>query len=162
MKSLSVWWQNLPGRERRLMLAGAVLIGFTALFLFIGKPLYHHYQQLQQDLTDARTAQMQMQQQRNTILSLQGNGDNTPAITGGSLHTAVISELKQLQLDGTGTSTEEKDKDTVTLKLEDKPFDTLILFLGNLETRYAAHATRMTLQPAKQTGAVNADLDLER
>lgn len=151
-----------PPRERRLVIIGAILIGLTLVWLFIWKPLASRHQLLQQDLQDAQATRLQMQQQRTTLLTAQGTTGNQPANTGGSLHSNVINELKQFQLDGTGTGTEEKDKDTVILKLEGKPFDPLAQFLATMETRYAARTSRMTLKPAKDTGTVDAEITLER
>jgi general secretion pathway protein M len=159
---MNAWWQNLPPRERRLVIGGAILIGLTILWLFIWKPLANRHQLLQQDLQDAQATYLQMQQQRTAILAAQGKSGTQPANTGGSLHGNVITEIKQYQLDGAGTSTEEKDKDTVILKLEGKPFDPLAQFLARMESSYAARPSRMTLKPAKGTGTVDAEITLER
>lgn len=158
---MKTWWQSLAASERRLVTWGAVLIGLTMLWLFIWKPLNSHHQLLQQDLADAQAAHAEMQQQRTEILALRGASPGSVA-AGGSLHTTVIAALKQFQLDGTGTTSEEKDKKTVTLKLEAKPFDTLVQFLAMMETQHAANTTAMTLKPAGKPGTVDAQITLER
>lgn len=160
---MKAWWQNLSASERRLLSIGAALISLTLLWLFVWKPLSAHHQLLQQDLEDAQAAHAEMQRQRAEILTLRGVTPNAPAVaTSGSLHTSVIAALKQFQLDGTGTSSEEKNKNTVTLKLQAKPFNTLVQFIARMETQHAANTTSMTLKPADKPGTVDAQITLER
>lgn len=158
---MNAWWQNLNTRERRLVRFGMTLVGITLLWLLIWKPLSNHRQLLQQDVEDARAANSEMQARRAEILALRTNGNAAPT-TSGSLHTAVISTLERLQLDGDGTSSAETDKNTVTLKLEGKPFDALAQFLAAIESEQAAQTTRLTLKPAAQPGTVDAEVTLER
>ncbi|MFN3786270.1 MAG: type II secretion system protein GspM, partial [Thiothrix sp.] len=133
----------------------------TLLWLLVWKPLSNHRQLLQQDLEDARAVYSEMQARRAEILALRNNS-NALSATNGSLHTAVISTLERFQLDGEGTSSEETDKNTVSLQLENKPFDALAQFLAAIESEQAAKTTRMTLKPAAKPGTVNAELTLER
>lgn len=161
---MKTWWFSLNAREKRLVLIVASLLGVAMLWLLVGKPLVNYHQLVQQDLEDALAINRDMQQQRSSIVALQGNASagGQALQTGGSLHSAVIATLKRYQLDGAGTSTEEKDKNSVTLKLEGKPFNPLAQCLAQLESQYAAFATTMSLKPGKTTGTVDADITLER
>ncbi|QLQ33147.1 MAG: type II secretion system protein M [Candidatus Thiothrix singaporensis] len=51
---MKTWWNSLAPRERQLVMAGAILIGLTLVWLFVWRPLASHHQLLQQDLADAR------------------------------------------------------------------------------------------------------------
>lgn len=159
---MKTWWNSLAPRERQLVMAGAILIGLTLVWLFVWRPLASHHQLLQQDLADAQAANLEMQSRRTEILNLRGASPAAAAAPGSSLHTAVIAALKQFQLDGAGATSEEKDKNSVSLKLEGKPFDALAQFLALMETQHAALATRMDMKPAAKPGAVDAQITLER
>jgi type II secretory pathway component PulM len=159
---MKVWWDTIAASERRLLLIGAGLIGLTVLWLFVWRPLAAHHQLLQLDVETAQAAQTEMQSQRGEILALRGTSPGAIAASNGSLHTAVIAALKQFQLDGTGTTSDEKDKKTVNLKLEAKPFDTLVKFLAAMETQQAANTTNMSLKPAAKPGTVDAQITLQR
>lgn len=159
---MKAWWNNLNQRERGLVMIAALLVMLALLWMLIGKPLYNHHRLLQQDLADAQAIQQQLQQQRSDIMKLRGGGTSQPVTSNGSLHSAVIDALKQFQLDGEGSSSEGKTRDSVTMKMENKPFDALARFLSHMDTRYAARVTRMTLKPADKTGAVDAEITLER
>ena len=159
---MKAWWKNLAASERRLVMMGAGLIGLTVLWLFLWKPLAAHHELLQLDLADAQAAHTEMQSQRGEVLALRGASPGAAPASNGSLHTAVIAALKQFQLDGAGTTSDEKDKKTVNLKLEAKPFDTLVKFLAAMETQQAANTTSMSLKPADKPGTVDAQITLQR
>lgn len=159
---MNAWWQGLNKRERNLVLVAAALVVLALGWMLVWKPLAQYKAFLQQDLQDAQEVRLQLQQQRAEILKLRGESSDQPVTAGSSLYTTVLGLLKQHQLDGEGTSSEEKDRDTVTLKLENKPFDPLIRLLAQVESRFAAHATSMTLKPAKEAGLVDAQITLQR
>ncbi len=158
---MNAWWQGLNKRERNLVIATAVFTLLALGWMLIWKPLAQYKTLLKMDIEDAQETHLLMQQQRAEILKLRNAGNNQPT-TAGSLYTGILGLLKQNKLDGEGASSEEKNRDTVTLKLEDKSFDSLVRLLSQAERRFAAHASSMTLKPAKEAGLVDAQITLER
>lgn len=159
---MNAWWQGLNKRERNLVLAAVAFVLLALGWMLVWKPLAQYKTYLKQDLQEAQEVHLQMQQQRAEILKLHGESTNQPVANSGSLYTGVLSLMKQYRLDGEGASSEERDSDTVTLKLESKPFDALIRLLAQAESRFAAHATSMTLKPTKEAGLVDAQITLQR
>lgn len=159
---MNTWWQNLNSRERRLVVLAGSLLAIALLWVLVGKPLASRYKLLQQDVQTALELNQQMQQQRGEIEQLRGAASTTPNLSDENLYSAVNKLLKQHQLDGEGTSADEKDNNQVSLKLDGKPFDTLIRFLAQLENEYAAHTTSMTLKPTDKSGMVDAEILLQR
>lgn len=160
---MNAWWQGLNKRERNLVLTAAAFALLALGWMLIWKPLAQYKTFLKQDLQEAQEVHLQMQQQRAEILKLRGESNNNqPATNSGSLYTGVLSLMKQHRLDGDGASSEERDRDTVTIKLENKPFDSLVRLLAQAESRFAAHATSMSLKPAKAAGLVDAQITLQR
>ncbi|MGL4185529.1 MAG: type II secretion system protein GspM [Thiotrichaceae bacterium] len=159
---MNAWWQNLNPSEKRLMLLGSIAIGLTLLWLFVLKPAYRYYSDLQWDVNAAKEVQSKLQQNRNKIQAFNQQANPQVPDDGQSLQSLVLNELRQFQLAGSDTATEDKDKNAVELKLSNKPFDSVIQLVGKLESQYQVHATSMTLTPAREAGRVDAQIALQR
>jgi general secretion pathway protein M len=159
---MNAWWHNLSPSEKRLMLLGGLAIGLTLIWLFVIKPAYRYYSDLQWDVNAAKEVQSKLQQNRNKIQAFNQQANPQAPDDGQSLQSLVLNELRQFQLVGSDTATEDKDKNAVDLKLTNKPFDAIIQLMGKLESQYQVRATSMTLKPANEAGRVDAQIALER
>lgn len=156
---MNAWWQSLSTREKRLTAVAIGLLALLLVWLLVVKPLIKRQQLFQQDLANAKTINQTLHSQRANILQARGKS-TTPANS--NLYSVVASTLKQYQLDGEGTSSEEKEQNNVLIKLNGKPFDTLMRFLDQMEREHAALTSSITIKATGKAGLVDAEIVLQR
>lgn len=159
MNELQNWWRGLELRERRAaLLVAAVLI---LLVLYSGWQSFNGARLHRADSVERQRETLQwMAQAAADIKQLRGQ-QKAPADSNESLLGVVDRSARAAKL-GTALKRVQPEGDGVKIWLEKAAFDTLAPWLGQLQSRYGAQVTSLSLERAGDTGEVNARMTLER
>ena len=156
------WLEGLEPRERRLVLAGATLVGLLLVYLLLLAPLLAAYGERAGRVEQQRADLAWMQQAAARIQQLQGQGGapggalgdrSLLAVVDGSAREAGLGNaLRRVRPDGTLA---------VRVWFEGVPFDALVEWLGRLDREYRVQVKLITLERQTEAGRVHAQLTLE-
>lgn len=152
----------LEYRERMIVIGGLVFLAISLFYLAVWDPIIsardterEHYDSQQQTLE-------WMQQAVREIQSLKSTG----ASTASRFKNQSVSSLAELSAQSTGIKPyiikQESDKKGVKIQLEQADFDRLIMWLNDMEQKYAIQAGTVHIEKQAANGAVNVRVTLER
>ena len=159
LERFRAWWSALADRERRVLSAGAVALGLIVLYLGIWEPISGARHRQKVELQAARALAVQLESlaaaaPRAGGGALVGTGQSLLAVIDQSRKTSAITKPpSRLQPEG---------DHTVRVWLEDVPFDGLLRWLGDLQTRYGVRVDDADIERESGPGLVNARLTLAR
>lgn len=161
IERLRAWWSGLAERERRVLGAGGAVLGLVLLYLVVWEPLAGARLERERALADARalatlleTLGAEVRQGRGAAAPTAGAGQSLLAIVDQSRRASALSKPpSRLQPEG---------DDTVRIWLEDVPFDALLRWLNDLQTRYGVRVDNADIERESGPGLVNARLTLMR
>lgn len=156
-----VWWSRLAERERRVLGGGAAVLGLVLLYLLVWEPLAGAQRERERALADARalatlleTLAVEMQQNRGSAGPAAGAGQSLLAVVDQSRRASALTKPpSRLQPEG---------DTTVRIWLEDVPFDALLRWLNDLQSRYGVRVDNADIERESGPGLVNARLTLIR
>jgi general secretion pathway protein M len=158
LERLRAWWSGLAERERRVLGAGGVVLGAVILYLAVWEPLANARHQQHADLAAARALAVQLE-----VLAASGPRGAGPAAGAGQSLLAVIDQSsKASALTKPPTRLQPEGDDTVRIWLDDVPFDVLLRWLGELQSRYGVRVDNADIERESGPGLVNARLTLVR
>lgn len=151
---------KLAPRERLLVVTAAAVLGVLILYLAIWEPLVKAHQRRSEALADARALAQRIETAAALASSRRGAGGdrnaNLLAVIDQSSRQPVLGKApSRVQPDGSG------DK-SVKIWFEDVPFDNLLRWLGELQTRYEISVASAEISRGAAPGAVSAQLTLSR
>lgn len=152
------WLDSLEPRERLTLLAGAVILGLTLVWVLLISPLYisagdraTQFSELQRDISRARELRSQIQRA--------GNGGSRPQTSQPLMITLERSAREfGLQVD----RSRPMDAATVRVNFESAPFDTLVQWMGVLQSRHGLLIDIASLDRLDTAGMVDAQLTVKR
>jgi len=158
LERAQAWWSALAERERRILGAGSVVLGAVVLYLAVWEPLAHARHQQHVDLAAARSLALQLE-----ALGASGlRGGGPTAGAGQSLLAIIDQSTKASALTKPPTRLQPEGEDTVRIWFDDVPFDVLMRWLGELQTRYGVRVDNADIERESGPGLVNARLTLVR
>lgn len=151
---------KLAPRERLLVVVGAAVLAVLVLYLAIWEPLLKAHQRRSEALADARALAQRIETAAALAASRRGAGGDRNAnllavIDQSSRQPTLGKAPSRLQPDGSG------DK-SVKVWFEDVPFDNLLRWLGELQTRYEISVASAEISRGSAPGTVGAQLTLSR
>lgn len=155
------WWSALADRERRILSGGAVVLGLILLYLAIWEPVTGARRARETELAQARALAVTLE----TLAAeaQRGRGARGPvAGTGQSLLAVVDQSRKASSLAKPPSRLQPEGDATVRIWLEDVPFDQLVRWLNELQTRYGVRVDNADIERESASGLVNARLTLMR
>jgi general secretion pathway protein M len=159
LERLRAAWAGLAERERRVVGAGGVALGLILVYLLAWEPLTTARQQRELDLQAARAIAVQLED----LAGVAGRAGRAP-IQGRdqSLLAVVDQSRKSSALTKPPSRLQPEGDNTVRIWLEDVPFDALVRWLGDLQTRYGVRVDNADIERESGPGLVNARLTLVR
>lgn len=159
LERLRAAWSGLAERERRVVGAGGVALGLILVYLLVWEPLATARQQRELGLQAARALAVQLEELaasagRAGRTAIQGKDQSLLAVVDQSRKASALTKPpSRLQPEGDAT---------VRIWLEDVPFDALVRWLGDLQTRYGVRVDNADIERESGPGLVNARLTLMR
>ena len=158
LERFKAWWSALAERERRVLGGGAVVLAGVVLYLGVWEPLAFARHKQQVDLAAARALAVQLE----TLAASAPRSAGPTAGAGQSLLAIIDQSSKASALTKPPSRLQPEGEDTVRIWLEDVPFDGLMRWLGDLQSRYGVRVDNADIERESGPGLVNARLTLMR
>jgi general secretion pathway protein M len=156
------WLAGLDPRERRLVLAGALVLGLLLVYWLVLDPMLSAYQGRSAQVEQQRASLEWMQQTAARIQQLQASGGAPGQGLGErSLLAVVDGSAREAGLGGALRQVRPDGDLAVRVWFEGVPFDGLVEWLGRLEHRHRVQVKLITLERQPESGRVHAQLTLE-
>lgn len=156
------WLNKLESRERQIVIGGAIFLIITMFYLIIWDPIFSARDQQVQLLQTQQQTLDWMIETGNEIQALQSGG----ASSVNRFKNQSISSLAERSAQSMGVKQQitklETAKNGVKVELEGADFDRLILWLSDMEQKYAIQASNIQIEKQDKPGAVEARVTLER
>ena len=151
--------QQLAPRERIIVLAGGVLLLLVLVYLLAWEPLVKTHRQRAEALERARALATRIEEVAGLVRS-QGSGRNVDRST--SLVAAVDRTSRSPVLGKPPSRVQPEGDREVKVWIEDVPFNNLLRWLQDLETRYGIGAATAEIERGARPGQVSVRLSLVR
>ncbi len=162
LEPLFEWLDTLNKRERTIVIGGAICFILIMFYLLLWEPITSRYQQQQQQLTSQRQLLQWMKDAASDIQEINAVGGNFAA----RFSNQSISSLADRSANTSGVKPYinkiEQSKTGVKVTLKNASFDNIIKWLADLSNKYNIQATKIKVEKSEISGAVDADITLER
>ena len=152
------WWNGLAERERRVFGGGAAVLALLVAWLGVWEPLASARHRQQVNLGAARALAVQIEM----LAASTPRSAAPPAGAGQSLLAIVDQSSKASAMAKPPSRLQPEGDDTVRIWLDDVPFDALLRWLGELQSRYGVRVDNADIERESGPGLVNARLTLMR
>ena len=154
------WFESLARRERRMVVAAVLFVLLFLMYLLIVSPLMTANETLSQSVAEKADDYEWMKSRatdaRSRVLaSTDGQKDDNR-----TLIARVTSELRTKNITPVQVRPEGETRLNVTLR--DVNFTHLMDRLDHLQSNFAVHVAKASIEPGSETGLVNAQLTLAR
>ena len=161
LERFRAWWSARAERERQMLSLGAGALALILLYLAVWEPLTHMQKKREASLAEARALAVQLE-----TLATQAPGASTAAgvtATKGQSLLSVVDQSGKASQIGKAPSRLQPDGDnTVRLWLDDVPFDPVLRWLAELQTRNGVRVSDADIERQSGTALVKVRLTLVR
>ena len=162
MQSLRDWFNGLQPRERTIIVAGAILVALTALYLFVLAPFYGAVAAREASVTQKRADLAWMRSVAGEIQALGASQPMVATPTNESLVVLVDRTAREAGLSSALTGQTPNGETGIRVRLESAAFDRAMMWLANLELSHRVAIESATFDRTQTPGLVNANLVLNR
>lgn len=152
----------LSQRERWIVGGGAVVLLLLAIYVGVVEPLVEAHRQRIEALASARAVAQQLE---SAAVAVQGARPGSSAAQTGrsmSLLAAVDQSTKSGSLGKVPERLQPEGDREVKIWFDDVPFDNLVRWLAELQTRYGVSVQNLDIEAQSGAGLVDARLSLTR
>jgi len=154
MNTLKTWYANLQAREQRMVLIGAITLGFLLLFGGLILPLESA---VSAAVRTQRTRREDLTWMRINAPEIQA-GSATLAADTGEAPVVLVDRVGREAGLGSALRGTQPSPNGVRVQLEAAPFDTMITWLANLDEHYGLAIESISVDHAARPGVVNANI----
>ena len=156
------WFDSLQARERLFVISAAVFIVFAILYLGIWMPLDRGQKNLSLSVDNWKSALAELRPLTGQLQSAE-SGQSQTAGRNQSLVVIVDNTLRERGLYTALQRSQPMTNNGIRVEFENVAFDDLVLWLGDLSTRYGLQVQSGSFSnPRDSEGHVNSTLALER
>ena len=157
------WFENLQTREQLFVGAGGGVVILALMWALLWLPLDKGHRELQSSVANWQRSLQELQPLRAAVqgganpgTSVAADGDQTPVVV-------VDQTLRERGLNGS-LKRRQPTPNGIRVEFENIAFDDLVLWLGDLSTRYSMEVQAGSMSVANRAGPgrINASLTLER
>jgi general secretion pathway protein M len=156
---LQQWFDKLAPRERWMVMGGA-LFALVALIFAAGiRPVYQARDAAASRVAEQRSLLTDIEQVARRF-GPQSAAAGAPTGSGESLIVLIDRSTRERGLSNYLKRNQPEGNDGVRLRMENAPFDELLLWLSEVQSRQGLAAISASFDPAGEPGRVNANLVL--
>lgn len=157
------WFESLEERERLFVIAAAVLLAAAVFYLAVWMPLDRGQRNLATSLDNWRDSLVELRVLRSSATT-GGATANPPADASQSLVVIIDNTLRERALYNSLKRSQPTATNGIRVEFENVAFDDLVLWLGDVSSRYGLQVQSGSFSAASQDndGRVNSTLTLER
>jgi general secretion pathway protein M len=157
------WFEALEVRERLIVMGGGVFLAFAFLYVSIWLPLDREQSTLAANVQSLRQSIAELKPLKASL----GASGTSPAIVSTGTQSLVViidTTLRERGLYSSLQRSQPTRDNGIRIEFENASFDDLVLWLGDLGSRYGLQVVSGSFSiPAQDSqGWVNASLTLER
>jgi general secretion pathway protein M len=160
MEALRAWFEQLAPRERALVVAASVLVVFAVVYVGGWQPLQVRAEQNAKAVADYRALLDELTQvaarrgpQRGAEAAPDSEQSLVLLVDRTTRNQGLANYLKRNQPDG---------DEMIRLRFEEAPFDNLLRWLVEMQSRYGIGAVSANIDASRAAGRVNCNLVLSR
>jgi general secretion pathway protein M len=162
MENIANWFRGLKPRERVVIVAGAVLVLATAIYLFVLAPFYASVAAREQAVARKKADLAWMRSVAAEVRALSANQPMLAAPTNESLVVLIDRTAREAGLSSALTGQTPNGETGIRVRLESASFDRTMMWLANLELSHSVSIESVTFDRAASPGLVNVSLVLNR
>lgn len=156
------WFESLEARERLFVVAAALFLAFAVLYLGIWMPLDRGQKSLSLSVDDWKIALAELRPLKGQLQN-SGSPQTQQAGRNQSLVVIIDNTLRERGLYNSLQRSQPTTGNGIRVEFENVAFDDLVLWLGDLSTRYGLQLQSGSFSNARDSeGRVNSTLTLER
>lgn len=157
------WFFGLENREQTAVLTAAVFVAFALFYFALWAPLDRSQQGLRQSVS---TWERSLAELKPLIAGIQA-GQRNPQASNSSRQSMVVivdTTLRERSLYESLQRSQPTNANGIRVEFKDVPFDDMMRWLGDLNSRYAmrVQSGNFSLSTQNVPGRVNVSLTLER
>jgi len=156
------WLETLEQRERYIVISGGIALLIMVFYLAIWEPVTAGFEQQQMQYESQRQLHSWMKGATAQIQALKSTSSNSISRT----RNQSISSLADTSATTSGVKPFiekiEQSKSGVKVTLKAANFDRIIIWLDDMQSKYGIFAVKVKVEKSKKTGAVDANITLER
>lgn len=149
------WWSNLSGRDRRMLIFGAVAVAALMLYALIVDPLWQARLALQRAAISSEADLVHMQDAAQRLARLQGQGATGLQRAGRSLLALADASAREAKLVNAIKRMEPVSEGRVSVWIEAAPFDAVAVWLEQLEAQYGVRAEEFSFDRHDAQGQIS-------
>lgn len=161
LERFRAWWNARAERERQVLSAGAVMLALMVFYLAVWEPLAQSLRQRETALAEARTLAIRLESLAIEVQRTRGSG-GTLAGADQSLLAVVDQSGKASRLGKPPSRLQPEGDNMVRVWIEDVPFDAVLRWLNDLQTRYGVRVDSADIERQSAAGMVTVRLTLVR
>jgi general secretion pathway protein M len=160
---MRTWFTSLEERERLFVTAAAVLLAIALFYLAVWLPLDRGQKNLAASIDTWRDSLAELRVLKSSVETA-GPNRNAPADVNQSLVVIVDNTLRERALYNSLQRSQPTATNGIRVEFENVAFDDLVLWLGDLSSRYGLQVQSGSFSAASQQndGRINSTLTLER
>jgi len=159
---IAAWWQGLPGRDRRMLEVGGIVVALLLAWAFVWHPLTRAREQLRARVERQRGDLVWMRRASAELVAQRANGARGQVDRQGkSLFALADVTARGAGLAGALKRVEPSGPKSVRVSFETANFDALIGWVDGLGRDYGVQATDLSADRVDGIGLVNARVVLE-
>jgi general secretion pathway protein M len=157
------WFDSLEERERLFVMAAALLLAIAVFYLAVWMPLDRGQKSMTASIDTWRDSLAELRVLKGSVAT-PGSSANRPADANQSLVVIIDNTLRERALYNSLQRSQPTATNGIRVEFENVAFDDLVLWLGDLSTRYGLQVQSGSFStPSRENdGRVNSTLTLER
>lgn len=161
MASLREWWNSLAARERKLLMAGGVVLVLALAWLLIWEPVQEGISEREQAINNQQALLGELRGMREEARSLRARNQSNGGGTRGDLLSLANASAREHGLGGAVQRVQPQGDDRVQVWLEQAAFDELVAWLGTLQFEHGVSVHNISLERHREPGRVNSRVSLQ-
>ncbi len=158
---MKAWLAGLESRERLMVLAAVGVLVILLVYALLLQPFYNRHGKLRSSVAEQHETLQWMQQNAATVRQLRGSGQTASTGLGGrSLLSVADASARSAGLGPALKRVEPEGSSGVRVWLDGAAFDSVVVWLDSLGTRYGVDVESITLEGGTN-GRVKARLTLQ-
>ena len=157
------WWMSLRPREQLILIVGSGALLIALIFLMVIEPFLEQSAMLSKRIEAKHQDLTWMQQAKKEIEILGGTSNGgKPGRSKQSLLSVIDNSARRNRIRKPIQRMEPEGSNGVKLWIENAEFDSLIVWLGQLNEKHGVNVTRATISRRDSPGLVDTRLSLQR
>lgn len=155
-------YRELQPRERLIVATGTVVVIITLIYVVLWEPFANARARQSAALANERALAERLETIGIAVQRARASGIGTVQGGNQSLLTLIDQQGKAPELGKTPTRLQPEGENEVKIWFEDIPFDALVRWMANLESRYGIQISGAEIERRAGAGLVNARLTVTR